>query len=301
MRLAALGLLAARLLGLLGELSSLGSSLALLLGAGWCRSGLGGLGLSGRGAGLALGSRLGLLGRLGRGLLRLIATLPELLGDGLVIGAAILARGRQRDLIGIGVDASLIVRHVLGLGVAALVRVDTGVVQAQVVAVGVVPAALLRLLHDGPAALAFLLDSTLAGLGTEVARDDGTSGLHVQEVGGQRALRRVGVMGALLALLLLLDRRDRRSLEDGQDTAEDILNLLEVRVTLNVGGLTEQQVGLAEIVVGEALDQILNGLETSVDLFCNVSTWCSRGVKCNYTSDAWGNAVGCAVEAPRWP
>ena len=274
MHLTALGLLAARLLGLLGELSSLGSSLALLLGARWCRGGLGGLGLSGGRAGLALGSRLGLLGRLGRGLLGRVLgrALLELLGDGLVIGAAVLARGRQRNLIAIGVDAGLIVRHVLGLSVAALVRVDAGVVQAEVVAVGVVPAALLRLLHDGPAALTFLLDSTLAGLGTEVARDDGTSGLHVQEVGSQRALGRVGVMGALLALLLLLDRRGRRGLEGGQDTAEDILDLLQIRVTLNVGGFTEQQVGLAEIIVGEALDQILNGLKTSVDLFCNVST-----------------------------
>lgn len=42
---------------------------------------------------------------------------------------------------------------------------------------------LLRLAHGLPTALAFLLHSALGSIGTKISRDDGTGGLHVQEVG----------------------------------------------------------------------------------------------------------------------
>jgi hypothetical protein len=68
-------------------------------------------------------------------------------------------------------------------------------------------------------------------------------------------------MGALLALLLLLD---------GGEEAAKLGELAKAKLikvdTLNVGALTEKQVGLAEVVLREALDQILDGGETLVDL-----------------------------------
>jgi len=92
-------------------------------------------------------------------------------------------------------------------------------------------------------------------------------------------------MGALLALLLLLNGREKASKLGELAKAK----LIKVD-TLNVGTLTEQQVGLAEVILREALDQILDGGETLVDLWklagvktrCEVwfwRCWCGRDVK----------------------
>lgn len=59
--------------------------------------------------------------------------------------------------------------------------------------------------HGGPATLTLILDGTLGNTIAKVGSDDGTRGLHVEEVGGERALRCIGIVLALLALLLLLN------------------------------------------------------------------------------------------------
>ena len=120
--------------------------------------------------------------------------------------------------------------------------------------------------HGAPAALAFLLDSTLGGIGAEVLGNDGAGSLHVEEIGGQGALRRVGIMSSLLALLLLLNgRQDQCTCWWEED--QRIFKLTQLGADLEANGtLAQKQVGLAEIVDGKALDEILNGREPGINL-----------------------------------
>lgn len=125
--------------------------------------------------------------------------------------------------------------------------------------------------HGAPAALALLLNGTLGGLGTQVVGDDRTSGLHVQEVRCQGTLGRVGVVSALLALLLLVGSRGSDNSDGGQDSAnigqetgiEATNKLIDA---VDTSTLTEQEVGLAEVLDRELLQQILDGRETRVNL-----------------------------------
>ena len=148
-RLTALSLLASRFLGfiLLGLLYRLSRRpLALLVRAGRRRRRRLGNGRLGRlSLALALAGRLR-LGGLGDGFLdglRDGGTLLQLLGDGILVIANVgidPTNVRHRDAELLAVPDSLLVGHVLGIGVASLVGVNTSIVQAQVVLVCLVPA-----------------------------------------------------------------------------------------------------------------------------------------------------------------
>ena len=115
---------------------------------------------------------------------------------------------------------------------------------------------LLRGAHGGPATLALLLDRALGGTGAEISGDDGARGLHVQEVGRERAPGRIGVKGALLALLLHLLRRRGNGLgrgdaaQDGQVGLEVGKRLIEAQI-ISGGGEPKEKVGLAQIVISK--------------------------------------------------
>jgi hypothetical protein len=116
--------------------------------------------------------------------------------------------------------------------------------------------------HLSPSALALLLNSTLGGLGTQVIGNDGAGMLHVQEVGGQRTLGRIGVVRALLALLLLLrggrghlGRRHRH-----ENLSSSILEVGEkIRLGTLRGRLAKQKVSLPDKVVCEGAEQLIDG------------------------------------------
>lgn len=144
-RLTALSLLASRLLGfiLLGLLYRLRRCpLALLVRAGARTSGGGRSALGGLDLALALAGCLG-LGSLASGLLHRNGSQLQLLSDGsVVVGSVTLDATNvgHGDVELLAVADGLLIGHLLGGQVASLVRVDTSVVQAQVVLVRLVPA-----------------------------------------------------------------------------------------------------------------------------------------------------------------
>src|SRR5258706_43566 len=117
-----------------------------------------------------------------------------------------------------------------------LVRGDASIVKAQVVLIGRVPSGPLSRIHDRPTALTLFLDGTLGTLLSEVARNDGTSSLHVEEVGGQGTLGRIRIMSPLLALLLLLNR----SLLDPERSRHELAEAEIKFDSLEVGTLTKE-------------------------------------------------------------
>lgn len=121
--------------------------------------------------------------------------------------------------------------------------------------------------HVSPAALALLLDGALGSIGTEIIGNDGAGVLHVQEVGSQRALGRVGVMSALLALLLFLSGLSH--ITNGHDELSGgiVKRVEEISLAAALGGvLAKEQVGLANVVIGEGLEKLNNGAQTTNSL-----------------------------------
>jgi hypothetical protein len=270
----ALSLLATRLLGLFLGLggSGFGGAPSLLVRASRGRLLLGS---SSGSSHLTLATTGSLLGGLGGGLCLLGLLGCRSSGHGLKLlsnGVLIIGRRfslgdilelRHGDLEILGVLECLLVRHTLGNRVAILVRVNTGVVETEVVLIGVVPALLLMGSHVSPSSLAFLLDRTLGCLRAQVVRDDRASVLHVQEVRSQGALGRVGVNGSLLAFLLLLNRRSQlRRVND-----QLLSSMLKVgkKVILRALGsrLAKQEVGLADIVGSERSEELKNGSQAT--------------------------------------
>ena len=221
-----------------------------------------------------------------------IGTRPlQLLRDGLlVVGRGVLCDGHG-DAHLVRVPERLAVVHVLGVRVAVLVRVHLGVVQPQVVLVGLVPRLspasaacsnpkilfwdmtymLLRRAHGRPAPLPLLLDSLLGSRGAEVGRDDGARGLHIEEVGGEGSPGGVGVERPLLALLLGLLRRHGNGLR-GLHAAEGDERGLKVNeglvgVEVLLGrGEAQEEVGLPQVVISERPNELLNRLEAAKSL-----------------------------------
>jgi hypothetical protein len=145
---------------------------------------------------------------------------------------------------------------------------------------------LLGRAHVGPSALALSLNSTLGSISTEVVGDDGAGMLHVQKVGGQGTLRRVGVVSALLALLLLLSRRAQVAQRHEKLPSSGVEAGEEVGMALS-RGLTQEQVGLANIVVGEVAEQLQNGLEATNSL----DSSCQRRLRHGENRKASVNAI----------
>jgi hypothetical protein len=125
--------------------------------------------------------------------------------------------------------------------------------------------------HVGPSSLTLLLNSTLGSLSAKIVRDNRASVLHVEEVGSEGTLGGVGVNGSLLALLLLLNRGSK--LRDGHD--ELLSSMLkggqEVILGALSSGLTEEKVGLSNIVGSEGAEKLQNGGETTNSLYHHVS------------------------------
>jgi hypothetical protein len=96
--------------------------------------------------------------------------------------------------------------------------------------------------------------------------------LHVEEVGGQGALGGVGVVSALLALLLLLNEGrhvwDARHHELGGGILKGVE---EVALGALGSALAEQEVCLANVVIGEGPQQLQNGGESTNSLIDFVS------------------------------
>jgi hypothetical protein len=149
----ALSLLAARLLRLLlglgsGSLGRCASSLLVRAS----RGRLGFLSGGSRCRCLALTATSGLLGGLSRGLdlLRLVDSGSrshglELFSNGILIVSRCLSLSsvldlRHGDIEVLGVLQRLLIGHVLSQRIAMLVRMNTGIVQTEVVLVGIVPA-----------------------------------------------------------------------------------------------------------------------------------------------------------------
>lgn len=273
----ALSLLASRLLGLLLlRLGGLGRCPPPLLIRAGRRSDLWRLYLSGRGGGLALAGGSGLLGGLGWGFLLVLrgggGNLLQLLGNGiLVIDGISLSSGLLElwhgDMEVLGVLKRLLIAHVLGQGVAVLVGVNTSIVEAQVVLVGIVPALLLLRGHVSPSSLALFLDSALGSIGAKVVGNDGAGMLHVEEVGGQGTLRGVGVVSALLALLLLLNEGGHVWDARHHELGSGILKRVE-KIALGAlsSALAEQKVSLANVVIGEGPQKLQNSGESANSL-----------------------------------
>jgi len=133
--LLSLSLLTARLFRLF-SLGSLGGPASLLRRAGGRLRRLGNLIFTGS-LPLASGTRLLRLG--GRSIVHFsvsIGTTKLLCNGGLVVGTVVV---RHRDVMRFGICKSLIVVHVLGVGVSSLVGMNTGVVQAKVILIGLIP------------------------------------------------------------------------------------------------------------------------------------------------------------------
>jgi hypothetical protein len=95
--------------------------------------------------------------------------------------------------------------------------------------------------------------------------------LHVQEVGGERPLGGVGVVGALLALLLLLNRSSHVTSNGHHELSSSRLERAE-QVTLALGGgLTKQKVGLADVVLGERPQELQNGGQAANSLLSGLA------------------------------
>lgn len=133
--------------------------------------------------------------------------------------------------------------------------------------------------HGAPSTLSLVLHGTLGDRVTKVGSDDGAGSLHVEEVGGQGTLGRVGVMLALLALLLLLHDGDGSG-SGNWDTRhlrqrlrrKHVGNICETSIILKEGGLPDQQVGLAEIVCVGRADELLDGSQTVVNLVATLAS-----------------------------
>lgn len=172
----------------------------------------------------------------------------------------------------LGVLKRLLVAHVLGQGVAVLVGVNTGIVEAQIVLIGVVPALFLLRSHVSPSSLALFLDSALGGISAKVVGNDRAGVLHVEEVGGQGALGGVGVVSALLAFLLLLNKGshvwDARHHELGGGILKGVE---EIALGALSSALAEQKVSLANVIIGEGPQELQNGGESTNSLIDFVS------------------------------
>lgn len=124
--------------------------------------------------------------------------------------------------------------------------------------------------HGSPTTLTLFLNSTLGDTFAKIGGDDGTRSLHVQEVGSQRSLGRIGVMLALLALLLLLNCRNGNGHGDwARLNIEDAKVLVLLRQTSKAiveGRLAQKEVGLRKILGGKRANNALNGSQTLVDL-----------------------------------
>lgn len=120
----------------------------------------------------------------------------------------------------------------------------------------------------------------LGRAGAQVGSDNGACGLHVKEVGGEGTPGRVGVKSALLALLLLLlrgrgSRLGRRyATQHGQRRLQVGERLIEAQI-IGRGGQAEEQVGLAQVVIGKGPNELLDGLETAEGL--------EAGLACAFT------------------
>lgn len=125
--------------------------------------------------------------------------------------------------------------------------------------------------HGSPTTLTLFLNSTLGNTFAKISGDDGTSRLHVQEVGSQGSLGRIGVMLALLALLLLLNCRNGDGHGDwARLNVEDAKVLVLLRQTSQAivkGRLAQKEVCLREILSGKGANNALNSSQTLVDLF----------------------------------
>jgi hypothetical protein len=121
-----------------------------------------------------------------------------------------------------------------------LVRVHTGIVEAEVILVGLVPAEFLGGGHDRPPPLALFLDGTLGNLVAEVIGNDRTGCLHVKKIRGKRALGRIGIVSALLPLLLLLNRGLRGRESSRNQVGERAGNAFQLAAILKVGALADE-------------------------------------------------------------
>src|SRR5687767_11197882 len=161
----------ARLLRIIRSLAGLaGDAPPLLVGATNCRRGNGSAHVDG-----SIALALALSGVLLGSLARVVGS--QLLSDGSLLvrvsGSSGVLERRNGNVVCVGVVQGLLIRHIFGKRVAAnLVRVDTSVVETEVVLVSSVPAKLLSFAHLRPATLALSLDSTLGSILTEVTGDD---------------------------------------------------------------------------------------------------------------------------------
>jgi hypothetical protein len=73
-------------------------------------------------------------------------------------------------------------------------------------------------------------------------------------------------MSALLALLLLLNRGRRGSKGSRDEVGERAGDAVQLCAILKAGAHADEQVGLAEIILGKTPNQILDCLEAVVDL-----------------------------------
>lgn len=91
--------------------------------------------------------------------------------------------------------------------------------------------------------------------------------LHIQEVRSQGTLGGVRVMSALLALLLLLDGRCQVTNSVTHELGSGALKVGEkVAMSAFSGGLTEEQVGLTNVIGSERAEQLKNGGQTTDSL-----------------------------------
>lgn len=123
--------------------------------------------------------------------------------------------------------------------------------------------------HGGPTTLTLILHGTLRHAITKVGSDDGASSLHVEEVGSQGTLGCVGVVLTLLALLLLLDRGEGDAGDLGHGLkVEHVAQLgnADISAILKKSGLSDQEVGLTEIISTERPNKVLNSGQSLVDL-----------------------------------
>lgn len=133
---------------------------------------------------------------------------------------------------------------------------------------------LLTCRHGRPPSLTLLLDSTLGRIGSEVVGDDGAGGLHVKEVGSQRALGSIGVVLPLFTLLLDLlawpgHRGSQDIWHDGQSDVGQVhahaVQGAQVADILHTLAEADQKIGLAKVVLSEGPNEVVDALEPRVN------------------------------------